>query len=460
MLNFINMKTNFFFLIKSVKQILVILISFILWSCGTNPEKTKTTITIVGENSSNMYAFQAAANDYISNSQDSLVFKPVDYDDTLESIENNFSLQNGLHDIVFLYNFTFPETINPDIVYDFDSLIKNESTEKLAFKEDIFPNTWDEAGSFYHSVNGKENKATRINYPVAMNTMVLIYNKEMFANDNNKKRYEQKYHKPLEVPTNWHDYYNVAAFFTNPTDKTYGVTIQGKADGYLYYEYCDYLFGMGGKVFDKNSGWQGNVNTPIIIDNEAGLKATTYYKSLKPFNNGDFINVDGAQQRKYMQEGKTAMALVWSDYLRFYAYNESGVLDDRFGYTTLPGTASPLQGAYLWLNKKSPNPNNAAQYILYCLQKPNQIKLVKQGLCSPQASVYESPELSNIPYLKALKSSLQRGGYVFEYGPEVNVVSQAITNNMQKMWLDEITPKQALEKIKQEIALKRVACYR
>ncbi len=455
-----NVKLLRSFYSRKRNSMFLILFFISLWSC-TNSDPTKTkTITIIGENSSNMYALQATAKEYIATSNDSLIFNLLPYEDTLESIENYITQQERVNDIAFLYNFAFPEIINPHLVYDLDSLIQSEPKEKLAFREDIFPKAWEESGSYFHTVNGNQNKPTKINYPVSFNTMVLVYNKEMFANENYKNLYKQKYKKPLEVPTNWQDYYTVAEFFTNSKEHTYGVTMQGAGDGYLYYEYCSFLFGMNGKVFDKTSGWQGNINTPIIIDNTQGLEATMFYKSLKPFNNGDFINVDGLQQRKYMKEGKTAMAIVWSDFLRFYAFNDHDVLDDRFGYTTIPGKISGLEAAYLWVNKKSQNPINAAKYVLYCLQKENQINLVKKGFCSPQQSVYDAPELANIPYLNAIKNSLQRGTYVFEYGPDVNVVSQAITNNIQKLWLNEISPKQALEKIKQEITLKRAATYK
>ncbi|MDI9337407.1 MAG: extracellular solute-binding protein [Alphaproteobacteria bacterium] len=413
-------------------------------------------ITILGENSATMLALIRDSGAYMPTNGYQLVFKPVNYEDTLSTIINNFNTTDGINDIVLLYNFSFPEIINSNLVYNYDSLVQNESKDKFNFVNDIFPSAWQEAGSYFHSVGGHENQPTKINYPVAMNTMVLVYNKAMFEDVTNQTNYEKLYNKKLLPPTTWIDFYNIANFFTDAQKGTYGIAMQGAVDGYLYYEFCNYFFGMGAKVFDKTSGWQGTATTPIIVNNDLGLKATEYYKSLKPFNNGDFINVDAVAQNKFMKEGKTAMALVWSDYLTYFALKDNGQWDTQFGYATIPGNISPLQGAFLFVNKKSPAAQEAAKYILFCLQKSNQIELVKKGLSSPQKSVYDDPQIKAIPYSDAVKQCIERGAYMFEYGPDVNLVSQTITKNIQNLWLDKITPKQAVDNIKNEIEAARL----
>ena len=441
---------------KFLFKICLLYLAIVFWGCREDISIDKKQITILGENSATMLALQRDSGAYKLSDNFSILYKPVDYEDSIPSILKNFDLNYGLNDMVLLYNFSFPEIINSNFVYNFDDLVKDEPKDKFNFVNDILPNAWSEGGSYFHSVGGSETQPTKINYPVAMNTMVLVYNKKMFEDEENKKKFEIKYNRKLTIPTEWSEFYDIASFFTNTEKNTFGVAMQGDINGYLYYEFCNYFFGMGAKVFDKNSGWSGNKNTPVIVNNNDAIKATQFYKSLKPFNNGNFIHVDGSIQNNLMKEGKTAMAVVWSDYLTYYCNNVNGVWSDQFGFAPIPGKISPLQGAYIWVNKKSPAANESAKYVLFCLQKENQIRLMQKGLSSAQKSVYDAPEVKAIPFSDAVKKSIERGAYMFEYGPDVNIVSQSLTKNIQDMWLDKISVKQALDNIKQDIETKRL----
>ena len=88
-------------------------------------------------------------------------------------------------------------------------------------------------------------------------------------------------------------------------------------------------------------------------------------------------------------------------------------------------------------------------------RKKNQIELMKNGYCSPLSTAYDAPNLSNIPYLNALKSSLERGVYAFEAGADADMVSQILTVYLQKIWNEEISIEEGLKKAQDEIIIER-----
>ena len=279
----------------------------------------------------------------------------------------------------------------------------------------------------------------------------------MFENPNNQKAYKARYGEDLTVPTTWKQFRNVAEFFT--TSNTYGVCMQGATDGWLYYEYCNYLFGMGGSVFDqqeKEYGWEGTRYTSITITSPEAVAATKFYKSLKPFNKGNYTTVGATEQIDLLKEGNVAMGIVWSDYL--YNFDAFG---KYFGFAPIPGDKSAIAGGCFYVNKDTKNPQEAIKYIMHLMQPNVQIDLAKKGLCSPLRTTYDNPEVQKIAYSNALKTSLERGIYMFEAGVESEVISEKITNHIQRLWNnDNLKVEDILEQIKQDIETGRNEAYK
>ncbi|MBS1661845.1 MAG: extracellular solute-binding protein [Bacteroidetes bacterium] len=417
-------------------------------------------MTILGENSSNLQAMEALKGNYEKDSNVKIDFKPNTFEDAFNKANQDFANGTGIYDIVLQYNFSLSSFVRNGYVYNIDELSKDISTEQKQFENDLFPNAWQEVGYYYKNPAVPSEGTIKIGYPFAANTMVLVYNREMFENADNKALYKKTYKEELTVPTDWQQYRRVAKFFTNPGKKTFGVCLQGAGGGWLYYEYCDFLFGMGGTVFEKQRGWEGEANTPLKITSPEAVAATDFYKSLKPYNAGNFTAIDATEQTKLMKNGNIAMAFVWSDYLYGFTFAEGGKADDQFGFTTLPGSKSPLAGGCYYINKKAKHPQEALKYVISLMQNQNQVALAKKGLCSPLKSTYDDPEVQKIPYASALKNSLQRGVYMFEAGPESDLVNQALTNYLQQLWADKLTTKEALEHASEDIIKGREEIYK
>ncbi len=438
--------------------IAITVVAIFLISCNSNNQK-HVTLTVLGENSSNLQAMEALKEDYEKNSDLKIEFKPNTFEDAFSKANQDFSNKTGLYDIVLQYNFSLSSFVRNGYIFNIDELSKDVPSSQLSFESDLFQNAWQEVGYYYKNPSNISEGIMKVGYPFAANSMLLVYNKEMFDNSENKAAYKKKYDEELTVPTDWEHYKRIAEFFTTP-NKTWGVCMQGAAGGWLYYEYCNYLFGMGGTVFEKQRGWEGDANTPIKITSPEAIAATNFYKSLKPFNAGTFTTIDATEQTKLLKKGNIAMGIVWSDYLFNFTFDEYGTIDKRFGFAPIPGSKSSLAGGSFYINKQSKNPQEAVRYVMSLMQASNQIALAKKGLCSPLKSTYDDPEVLKIPYATALKTSLERGVYMFEAGPESDLVSQTITNYLQQFWDDKLSAEDALTKAYEDISKNRVDIYK
>lgn len=419
----------------------------------------KIQINIIGENSSTIQALMNLEEDYeLKNPNIDLVFHPNTYDDAFNKSNQDFTNKTGLYDIVLQYNFSLTSFVGNNYVYSIDELSQKLPDVDKSFESDLFPNAWTEVGYFYKDINNQKAGTVKAGYPFAANSMLVMYNKELLENDQNKAAYKTKYGKELIPPDNWEDFYRVAEFFTNKTADTYGVCLEGGTGGFLYYDWSNFLYGMGGKIMDKNVGWHGDVNSTLYLTSPESIRALTFYKSLKPFNKGNYSDVEQSLQMKYMKEGKTALAIVWSDMLYPNLQTENG-FDRRFGFIELPGGKSVLAGGAFFINRQSKHPLEAAKYIMSIMQENSQVQLARKGLSCPTMKAYNDPEVQKLPYAAPLYNSLKRGGVVLEAGPDANLISEVLTTYIQKCWNNELTPNVALEKAQAEIQEKRVKIF-
>ncbi len=250
----------------------------------------------------------------------------------------------------------------------------------------------------------------------------------------------------------------MARFFTNHADGTYGVCLQGQQGGWLYYEWCNFLFGMGGRVMNKERGWQGTRETSVEVDNSAAIKAAEFYVGLRPYNAGDFLAVGAPEQVEILLRGQTAMAIVWSDYL-LRLVREGASLGVNFDFHPIPGDRSMIAGGAFYVNRRTKAPQEAAAYVLHLLSPENQAKLIVKGLCSPVRAAYDQSIVREVPYADALRTSLERGVYMLEAGPDADAIQAVLTEALQQLWLGTGTAESRLREARKQIDQRRAAIW-
>lgn len=417
-------------------------------------------LTVLGEDSSNLHAFESIKEQYEKEHDVKVAFRPNTFEDANEKANQDFMNQTGVYDIVLQYNFSLSSYVQNNYVMRLDTLLQLADNKDLGFENDLFPEAWREVGWYYKdpSIPVIEGNMQPIGFPFATNTMLLVYNKRMFNDPENKEAFRKEFGKELTAPKDWEHFRQIAKFFTNEKKKTYGICMQGSGD-WLYYEYCDFLYGMGGSIFDKKYGWQGNKGNKITINSKEAEEATKYYLSLKKYNKGNYTTVDATEQVKQILEGDVAMGLVWSDYL--YGIVQSNH-SSQFDYAPIPGMHSPIAGGCFYVNRHTKYPKDAIDFILYMMKPDIQVELTLKGLCSPFRSTYDNKDVQNrIPYAKALKESLERGTYMYEAGLESGKVSQIITNHIQRLWSsDNLDVVSALQMMGADIEKAREKAYK
>jgi len=433
----------------------LLLVVALLLTCGCSDKQSKPTIVLIGEDSSNLQAMEALKGDFEKEHNVSVKFVRDPFDVALQKANQDFASKTGQYDIVCQYAASLAPYVNNNYVFtleDMETFVPSTEVPRT-FEGDFFPGVWRETG-FFHKAGS--TAVTRVSYPFAATTMVLVYNKRLFNDPDLKQRFQAKFNRELSLPKTWAEYLLLAEFFTDPQQDRYGVVMEGAPGGYLYWEWCNYAYGMGGGVMKKEAGWEGDANTPITLDSEKSIAATKMFVALKKYNAGDFFAVGSAEKREIFLTKNVAMSIMWSDYIPELLKSPK---ISEIGFTTIPGDTSMLGGATFFLNKSSKHPREATQYILSLMQKNVQVELMTRGLGSPFRSVYADEKVKAIPYSEALRDSLERGVYMIESGPDSQLIQDTITDRIQAMWRGTVSVEDGLRSAKQEIESKRKALF-
>ncbi|MBS0288650.1 MAG: extracellular solute-binding protein [Proteobacteria bacterium] len=344
------------------------------------------------------------------------------------------------YDLILQYNTALSTYVQKEYVYTLqDETYRKAFSDLETLEKRLIHKAWQEVGWYRH----KDSTYVPIGLPFATNTMLLCYNKRLFAN--HREAYRKKYKEELNPPTTWNQFENIAQYFSSQPN-LYGIVMQGKAPYWIYFEWANYVFGMGGGVMQKNFGWDTTKDTPILLNSKATLEATKFYKRMQQYNVGeDSFFIDNLGQRERMQTGDVAMAIMWSDVaFDLVSGFQKELSSDEFGFVPIPGSVSMLAGGSFYVNKKTKHLQEAVAFIEWILQPENQVKLLSDGLCSPVFDAYEDTQAKQLPYVEALKESLKRGVYMLEAGPEADQIEVILSNNLQSMLKGDIEPQQML----------------
>ncbi len=409
------------------------------------------TLSLLGEDASTMQALETVKSGFESTNGVKVTLTKNAFEILQQKANADLSSGSGLYDVILNVNSSLATYVHNHWVYTLSDLVRIDPTlADPAFQKDLFQATWHEVG-FYPTEPGA--KAEAIGYPWAANTMLLVYNKRLFEDPANKEAFRKKYQKDLAPPTQWQDYQQVAEFFTKPSIGQYGTVLEGASGGWLYYEWVNFAYSMGGGVMKKSYGWEGDASTPLILDSPETIAATKFYVGLKPYSAGDFLSTGQNEEVEMMRKGNVAMAIIWSDTLFPMIHSPGG---DQFGFAPIPGDESQIGGGIFYVNRKSNHPKLAAKFLKFYFQPDTQKELILHGVCSPVRSVYDDPGVaSQIPYAHALQQSLDRGVYMTEAGPDSDAVQEEVTTAIQKIWRGQSSVEDGLHSAQLSLQKKR-----
>ncbi len=232
------------------------LAALFIFPTACSKRQAETEIVIIGEDSANLQAMEALKSGYERDHGIKIKFIRDPFDTALQKSNQDLASGTGQYDIICQYAASLAPYVNNNYVLTLDEMAKLVPPTEVsrAFEADLFPGVWRETG-FFRKSGTKE--VIRAAYPFAATTMLLVYNKQLFSDPNNVRDFKTKFGRELAVPQTWEDYKQIAEFFTNPARDTFGVVMEGAPGGFLYWEWCNYAYGMNGGVMKKEAGWGG-----------------------------------------------------------------------------------------------------------------------------------------------------------------------------------------------------------
>ena len=142
--------------------------------------------------------------------------------------------------------------------------------------------------------------------PCQTDLLVMAVRKDWLADKDEKAAFKKKYRKALAAPVSWDDLKKVAAFFTRPDQKRFGLAlVTGRGGDSLILGFQQALIAFGGSWGDSTTyKVKGKLNS------SSSVKALAFYKDLLQYGPPGAANLGEAQAVEAMKAGETAMAMV------------------------------------------------------------------------------------------------------------------------------------------------------
>jgi multiple sugar transport system substrate-binding protein len=326
-----------------------------------------------------------------------VVVEKFGYDVSVSKAAEDLASKAGHYDIVLQNADALAKFASQKAIYSIEDLEKL-SGEKADFEDDLFRGAW-RALSWY--------KGVKYGYPLAANTMFVVYRKDLIENLSEKQSFHGRYGYDLAPAQNWKQYKDIAEYFTRANQGFYGTLIQGKRFPAVWFEWLNFAFSFGGGVMEKEYSWEYG---PIIINSPQTIAGTEYYNSLKKFSPPGYTNFTWNDAIGQMRDGHVFMCVIWSDALFHVIDPKTSSVIGKIGFAPLPagkdGTVAQVAGSSYFVSRYSKHPKEAFQFELWMLSRQNQIEQELAGGSSPRRSVYEDARVHDLPYAPATAQSL------------------------------------------------------
>lgn len=412
-------------------------------------EPPPKTITVFGEDSSNTQAISQLKNDFYAEKGIKLRVLSVPFEDALTKANVDLGTGAGKYDVILQYNFTLASYVEDDFVWKLEEL---GSIDHI--KDSLFENAWREVGFYYSKRpdSSGSGPSEAFGLPFASNTMLLVVNEELVRK--NEAAFAAKFGRAPFVPSTWSDLISQTGFYNNlnGAEPPYGIVLQGKSGGWLYYEWAAICASIGAQLFDKEYGWEWTLPNTNRMESPEVFRATTIYRDLRANAVANFEQIDASAQLGIMENGEVAFAIMWSDFVPPLAEVLADDGGRQFSFHPIPGDASPLAGGSFYINKSTRNEKEAFEFVDWIFDEQRQSELIKLGLMSPSKRAYTKEVLDDVPWAKALYDSLNRGVYAFEAGRDAEIIQQTVTKYIQQATRPGADIPELLGKARQEIS--------
>lgn len=417
-------------------------------SADTAEEKTGirkfegTTLYMIAEQQTPTVALKDQLDDFEELTGIKVELQMAPFDDVVQKETLAFESKSGTYDIVaapyqFLGNMVENEYIQP-----LEPLMEDESINIIEDfdKDDIIEAMWKASGEWEGSY-----------YGVPANSCIgfFMYRKDILEDKGEQAAFKEQYGYDLTVPTDWETYRDVAEFLTREKGETlmgetldrnfYGVSMSGKRHDATTCEWMNYMWSFGGDIFDED----GN----IAINSDESVESLEYFKDISQFAPEGITSKTWDEVTTELQQGISAMAILFNDCAPALEDESASAVVGKMGYGAIPVGEAPAAhyGAWGYYIPSDSKNAEAAWVFLQWFNTPEVQKNVALagGFVNLQ-SVYDDPELSELPYWEASKDAYEISSTRPRI-PQWNEMNNALMLELSNTLSGKIEPKAALD---------------
>lgn len=297
---------------------------------------------------------------------------------------------SGSYDVIVVDNYWVGEFVNAGWLIELDDRVAASETIDL----DVYlPSMPDMVGQ----VDGTTYMVPFYNY-----AMGLIYRDDLLNDPDLQAEFEETYGRELALPASPEEYVELAKFMTRDRDgdgevDLYGSAMMGLRPDPITMEWLNYLYGLGGRLYDEN--WNA------VVNNEAGIRATELYveamKNAAP-PGAPAYGFDEAFST--MAQGNAFSYITFNWMLpRLNDPQESEVVDQTT-VVRVPGDTGLLGGWGWGIPNSSPNPDAAWAFIEWVESFPVAKERAMMGGAPTRSDVFsDSDVLDKYPHYKEVE---------------------------------------------------------
>ncbi|MFP3153929.1 sugar ABC transporter substrate-binding protein [Lachnospiraceae bacterium ZAX-1] len=418
-----------------VAMVAITLVSALaLVGCGKNSDGEKSDkdkkITILVESGSPAETVaNSTAAEFKEKTGYEVIVDAVPYTGLYDKVSTEVKAKAATHDVVSLDVLWLSAFEN--------ALLPLNDTVDDSITSDFLP-TLEAGGTLNNNLLG---------LPMWINSKVLIYRKDLFADETNKEEFKKKYGHDLKVPTTWEEYRESAEFFTK--DDMYGTAVFGMASGDTVCSFLDHASQAGAMPLVLGD------DNEVLVDEDPYVEALQYLVDLYKSGNvpEETLSVAATEAQELFNNKKLAMQLNWShQYPAAYALdNENvGVAPMIAGPSGVAATTGPW---YQSVMKNSANQDVAVEYIKFMYD--NNEKYMTEGSLkiAGRTSVYEKygAEAGNEHLTAVLETLDNKYSQNRPATPHWTEIEEVLAGAVQAALSGKSTPEDALKDAKAEI---------
>ncbi len=219
--------------------------------------------------------------------------------------------------------------------------------------------------------------------PFHANVQIGYYRKSLFEHPKERQAFRTRYGYDLAPPRTIQQVEDIATFFTRPDQGLYGLTANwGFGQGFG--AFLDYYMATG-------HDWLDRAGRPSFRSGDGRQLAVRIARwqvdavHTKRFANPDSVSFTTGQVSDYFISGAAAMAYGWlSDYWPLMQKPETMARSGPVGTFRFPSFTGSEEGGYaswwvMGINKDSPHPDAAWEYIKWVVNEKPQREMASEG---------------------------------------------------------------------------------